>query len=73
MVTDNGPGFPKSNVTEGIGLSTTRERLSQLYGARQSFLIQNVIDGGARVTITIPLEWEAVGGSAIENGVCIAS
>jgi two-component system LytT family sensor kinase len=73
MVTDNGPGFPKSNVTEGIGLSTTRERLSQLYGARQSFLIQNVIDGGARVTITIPLEWEAARDSAIENGVCIAS
>lgn len=73
MVTDNGPGFPKSDITEGIGLSTTRERLSQLYGSHQSFLVQNAIHGGARVTITIPLAWETARNSSIENGACVAS
>jgi two-component system, LytTR family, sensor kinase len=73
MVTDNGPGFPQGDVTEGIGLSTTRERLSQLYGARQSFLIENATHGGARVTITIPLAWETAGDATIENSVCAAS
>ncbi|HEV7596261.1 MAG TPA: histidine kinase [Gemmatimonadaceae bacterium] len=73
IVTDNGPGFPQGDINEGIGLSTTRERLSQLYGARQSFLIENGTNGGARAIITIPLEWEAVGDPSIEKSECAGS
>jgi hypothetical protein len=41
-------------INEGIGLSTTRERLDQLYGAQQSFRMENATGGGTHVTITIP-------------------
>ncbi|HEX9483539.1 MAG TPA: histidine kinase [Gemmatimonadaceae bacterium] len=56
-VTDDGPGFPPTGVTEGVGISTTRERLGQLYGTRYTFRTENTETGGARVTVTIPLAW----------------
>jgi two-component system LytT family sensor kinase len=67
-VLDSGPGFradgehvmPDRLVmpTSGIGLSNTRARLSQLYGANQSFVIDSGISVGARVTVSIPYRLE---------------
>ena len=52
---DDGLGLPPGHV-EGIGLSNTRSRLSQLYGDGCSFEVANRgKDGGARVKIAIPL------------------
>lgn len=56
-VTDNGPGFPTTGVIEGVGISTTRERLGQLYGTRFTFRTEDAATGGARVTVTVPLAW----------------
>jgi two-component system LytT family sensor kinase len=61
-VTDNGPGLPSSEASEAfepecrtrVGLSNTRERLQRLYGARQSFAIQDQPGGGVIASISIP-------------------
>ena len=62
-VRDNGEGFPANatNLREGVGLSNTRARLEQLYGARASVQLTNTAqgeegEGGAVVTITIPFQ-----------------
>lgn len=52
-VQDNGPGFP-SAPHNGIGLTNTRARLQQLYGANQSLTCGNVPGGGAMVRVSIP-------------------
>jgi LytS/YehU family sensor histidine kinase len=57
LVKDSGPGIaaaagPASKP--GLGLSNTRDRLSQLYGASQSFEINNAEGGGLEVNISIP-------------------
>lgn len=54
-VQDNGAGLPEGGLTrEGIGLSNTRDRLQQLYGAAQKFELQNVESGGLLARVTIP-------------------
>ncbi|MDX2121047.1 MAG: histidine kinase [Gemmatimonadota bacterium] len=54
-VRDGGPGFPPAAlVREGLGLRNTRERLRQLYGMEQSFVLGNRTEGGAVVTISLP-------------------
>lgn len=54
-VTDNGAGLPPAGPKrEGIGLSNTRARLTETYGARHRFELTNQPEGGLRVTITIP-------------------
>jgi two-component system LytT family sensor kinase len=54
-VSDNGPGFAALGAHDrGIGLSNTRARLEQIYGAAQSLDVGNAPEGGAVVTITIP-------------------
>jgi two-component system, LytTR family, sensor kinase len=54
-VQDNGGGLPGGKLTrEGIGLSNTRRRLEQLYGANHKFELQNVDSGGLLARITIP-------------------
>ena len=53
-VRDNGDGLPNGKIVEGIGLSNTRARLKQLYGARQSFDLANADGGGAKISATIP-------------------
>jgi two-component sensor histidine kinase len=52
-VTNNG-ARPPDAVREGVGLSTTRERLERLYGREQELTL-GVVDGRAEVTIAIPL------------------
>jgi two-component system LytT family sensor kinase len=57
-VTDDGPGLKdgwRIEESDGIGLSNTRERLQQLYGAEQRFNICNRTEGGVEATLLIPL------------------
>ncbi|MDQ8202470.1 histidine kinase [Pelagicoccus sp. SDUM812003] len=53
-VKDNGGGLA-DHTQDGIGLSNTKTRLSELYGDRQSFSITQRPEGGVRVLITLPL------------------
>jgi two-component system LytT family sensor kinase len=55
QVQDNGNGLPAEGAKrEGIGLSNTRSRLEQLYGANQKFELQNVQTGGLLARVVIP-------------------
>jgi signal transduction histidine kinase len=55
VVRDSGAGFPAGGPEkEGLGLRNTRERLRQLYGNGQTFVLSNHPDGGAMVTMTLP-------------------
>ncbi|HYY59057.1 MAG TPA: histidine kinase [Pyrinomonadaceae bacterium] len=56
-VSDNGPGIRKERqaVTgDGIGLSNTAERLSQLYGSEHRFSLQSSPGGGLLVHVEVP-------------------
>jgi two-component system, LytTR family, sensor kinase len=52
-VRDNGRG-PANPVREGVGLTNTRARLTQLYGARQQLALTAAEGGGAVVEVRIP-------------------
>ncbi len=52
-VRDNGGGL-SSNYREGVGVSNTRARLQQLYGAAQTLTLSNHPEGGVLVTVTLP-------------------
>jgi LytS/YehU family sensor histidine kinase len=61
VVADSGPGFSKDGETllaesEGVGLSTTERRLDTLYGDAHTFEFGTAAEGGARVTIQLPLD-----------------
>ncbi len=58
-VRDNGPGLaaaarPEDGPKEGLGLSNTRARLEQFYGAAHRFELENAPGGGLLVTLEIP-------------------
>jgi two-component system, LytTR family, sensor kinase len=56
-VRDNGPGIGGSecqSLRERVGLSNTRARLEQLYGARHSFRLRNRDEGGLEVKVAFP-------------------
>ena len=58
-VWDNGPGLkaitrPDDGLKVGLGLSNTRARLDQLYGASHRFEMENAPGGGLLVTLEIP-------------------
>ena len=55
-VTDDGPGFDAEtrSAGSGTGLSNTRERLEQAFGADQSLEAGQADGGGARVRLTLP-------------------
>jgi two-component system LytT family sensor kinase len=54
-VTDSGPGFGRSTHRgRGVGLSSVRERLAQLYGAGQTVTTGPGVHGGAAVEIVVP-------------------
>jgi sensor histidine kinase YesM len=46
-----------------VGLSNTRARLQQLYGAAHQFHLSNGADGGLAVDIVMPLRRAAPDGS----------
>ncbi len=52
-VRDHGPGMP-SKQSNGIGLSTTAERLERLYGGTHRLNLRNADDGGLIVTVQVP-------------------
>ncbi len=52
-VTDNGRGL-RAGHKEGVGLSSTRQRLLHLYGERHTFALQSAPGGGVHVTLAIP-------------------
>lgn len=57
-IKDNGPGLNRSQrkiLTGGLGLSNTRERLTQLYGSSHRFEMINAPEGGLIVMLEIPV------------------
>jgi signal transduction histidine kinase len=60
-VSDNGSSAENKPFREGIGLSTTRERLEKLYGNKQSLKFIKQTGIGAEVTIRLPLNLERSG------------
>ena len=52
-VRDNGRG-PSKEVREGVGLTNTRARLTQLYGARKRLALTAAEGGGALVEVRLP-------------------
>ena len=59
-VRDDGPGLPAGTLPpgRGVGLSNTRARLEQLYGASQRLRFSRPPAGGLTVTIDIPFRLE---------------
>jgi sensor histidine kinase YesM len=59
QVSDTGCGLgeiaPSTVFGRGLGLSNIRDRLAHLYGDRQQFSIANRANGGAEVTLRVPL------------------
>ena len=61
VVRDDGVGLRTgAPVREGVGLSITRERLRQLYGAEQRCELASVPEGGAVCSLSFPLRLEVV-------------
>ena len=61
VVADSGSGFPKDPETllaesEGVGLANTKRRLETLYGDAHTLELGTAAEGGARVTLQIPLD-----------------
>ena len=61
VVADSGPGFPKDPETllaesEGVGLANTKRRLETLYGDAHTLELGTAAEGGARVTLQLPLD-----------------
>lgn len=56
-VADDGPGLMGEKPTrEGVGLSNTRARLAELYGADQRVVLDRAAQGGLAVTLEMPFE-----------------
>ena len=54
-VYDDGPGLKRNGAAGGgVGLTNTRGRLAQLYGARQRFTLTERESGGVEAAFTIP-------------------
>ena len=61
VVADSGSGFPKDPETllaesEGVGLANTKRRLETLYGDAHTLELGTAAEGGARVTLQLPLD-----------------
>lgn len=58
-VEDDGPGLPldersETSLTEGLGLSNSKDRIRQLYDGRGRFELDNGRAGGTVVSMTLP-------------------
>jgi hypothetical protein len=58
-VRDNGDGLAGGALTEGVGLSNTRARLSQLYGQAQKFSLSNAPQGGFLASVDLPFRLQS--------------
>jgi two-component system LytT family sensor kinase len=59
QLADTGPGLGNGNnnqISSGVGLRNTRERLQQLYGDNQAFTLAPTEPSGLTVTINMPYE-----------------
>ena len=59
LVRDNGPGLPEAFVGatgNGVGLSTTKERLQHIYGHDHRFDVANAAGGGVCAELDIPFQ-----------------
>jgi len=56
QVRDDGPGLAgnQNGLREGVGLTNTRQRLTQLYGDAHRFAFTNAADGGLEVNLDLP-------------------
>lgn len=54
-IEDNGPGFPPTPSSSGLGLNLVRERLEAHYGDGAALTTQNLDPEGSRVEIRMPL------------------
>jgi two-component sensor histidine kinase len=63
VVRDDGVGMDPANARSGVGLSNTRARLQQLYGALHTLSIDGPAGNGVAVSITFPLR-----GSPVTDG-----
>ena len=61
-VRDDGAG-PAADARDGVGLTNTRARLTQLYGARQGLMLRPADGGGALAEIRLPYHTTAERGS----------
>lgn len=52
-VWNDGPGLP-AGYREGVGLSNTRARLAQLYGAAASLTLRSAAQGGVSAVVSVP-------------------
>jgi two-component system, LytTR family, sensor kinase len=53
-VADDGPGLPEGGGVPGVGLSNTRARLAELYGAAARLDLDDTPGGGLTVTVSLP-------------------
>jgi LytS/YehU family sensor histidine kinase len=59
VVSDDGAGFGGNGaLKEGVGLSNTRARLRELYGAAHRFELVPRKEGGVRIELNIPFHEE---------------
>jgi sensor histidine kinase YesM len=72
-VLDTGPGVGGVPAREGtgVGLANTRARLEQLYGSRQELTLATRAEGGACVTVRLPLRYYT--GEPLEEALRSAS
>jgi two-component sensor histidine kinase len=54
QVEDSGRGFSGTTRNGGLGLAATRARLADLYRGDAELRTENIIGGGARVTVVLP-------------------
>ena len=57
-VSDDGPGA--TGFSEGVGISNTRARLAQLYGAEGRLELRNADHGGFRARVMLPAHTESM-------------
>lgn len=55
-VSDDGVGLREGAMGSGLGLVNVREQLLQLYGGAAELRLQSAAGGGARATLSLPLE-----------------
>ena len=62
-VEDDGVGFPRERLEEGIGLRNTRARLRELYGENHEFLVTSRSPRGTICSMHLPLRRMAAAGA----------
>jgi two-component system, LytTR family, sensor kinase len=76
-VSDTGPGLQpgqqNANLSTGVGMANTRERLMQAYGEEQSFEHRVKPNGGFEVLIEMPYQAKVITAQADKTGKAIQS